>query len=84
MNEIPKNESKQISDEAISLLAKELLRLASSITRNIKENAALKSLSHLTAMQPIQNMLMEQLSSNFFEQQDSESPDTPQTTPGYL
>ena len=85
-----KNESTEeappIPEAVLHDLAKELQRLANHITKNIREKSTLKGLSHLTAMQPIQRMLMDQLSNDLYssDQSKEKSQVAETTSPGYL
>ena len=68
-----------VSEDVLRQLALELQRLAGSIIKDIKKKSTLKSLSNLTAITPIQQMLMNHLSNTLFlnggQEQQSEAHD---------
>ena len=73
-----------VSDEILQQMAIELHRLSTNIFKDIKNKSILKVLSNLTAITPIQQMLITQLSNTLFttdvQEQDAETEDIP----GYL
>jgi len=73
-----------VSEDVLKQLVLELQRLAESIGSAIEEKSTLKSLSNLTAITPIQQMLMNYLSEKLFNSEESERGLKAQEMPGYL
>lgn len=73
-----------ISEDILQQLAVELQRLAGSIKKDIKKKSTLKGLSNLTAITPIQQMLMNHLSNTLFINGEPEQESKAQNMPGYL
>jgi len=73
-----------VSEEVLQQLAVELQRLAGSIKNDIKKKSTLKGLSNLTAITPIQQMLMNHLSNVLLNNDEPEQESKTQNMPGYL
>ena len=73
-----------VSEEVLQQLAVELQRLAGSIKNDIKKKSTLKGLSNLTAITPIQQMLMNHLSNTLLNNGEPEQESKTQNMPGYL
>lgn len=73
-----------VSEDVLQQLALELQRLAGSIIKDIKKKSTLKGLSNLTAITPIQQMLMNHLSETLFSNGEQEQQPEPQNMSGYL
>ncbi len=73
-----------VSEDVLQQLALELQRLAGSIIKDIKKKSTLKSLSNLTAITPIQQMLMNHLSNTLFSNGEQEQQSEAQNIAGYL
>ena len=73
-----------VSEDVLQQLALELQRLAGSIIKDIKKKSTLKSLSNLTAITPIQQMLMNHLSETLFSNGEQEQQSEAQNMSGYL
>lgn len=73
-----------VSEYVLQQLATELQRLAVSIIKDIKKKSTMKSLSNLTAITPIQQMLITQLSNSLFNNNEQEQELETQDMPGYL
>ena len=73
-----------VSEDVLQQLALELQRLAGSIIKDIKKKSTLKSLSNLTAITPIQQMLMNHLSDTLFSNGEQEQQSEAQNIAGYL
>ena len=74
----------QVSEDVLQKLAVELQRLAGSIRKDIKMKSTLKGLSNLTAITPIQQMLMNHLSTTLLNSGELEQESKTQNLPGYL
>ena len=74
----------QVSEDVLQKLAVELQRLAGSIRKDIKKKSTLKGLSNLTAITPIQQMLMNHLSNTLLNSGELEQKSKTQNMPGYL
>ena len=74
----------QVSEDVLQKLAVELQRLAGSIRKDIKKKSTLKGLSNLTAITPIQQMLMNHLSTTLLNGGELEQESKTQNLPGYL
>ena len=74
----------QVSEDVLQKLAVELQRLAGSIRKDIKKKSTLKGLSNLTAITPIQQMLMSHLSNTLLNSGELEQESKTQNLPGYL
>ena len=74
----------QVSEDVLQKLAVELQRLAGSIRKDIKKKSTLKGLSNLTAITPIQQMLMNHLSNTLLNNGEPEQESKSQNMPGYL
>ena len=74
----------QVSEDVLQKLAVELQRLAGSIRKDIKKKSTLKGLSNLTAITPIQQMLMNHLSNTLLNNGEPEQESKTQNMPGYL
>lgn len=77
-------QSALISEDVLRKLAVELHRLAGNIKRDIKNKSTLKGLSNLTAITPIQQMLLNHLSSTLLNDGEPEQELKTQKMPGYL
>jgi len=77
-------ESAPVSENVLEQLTVELHRLAGSIKRDIKNKSTLKSLSNLTAITPIQQMLVKHLSGTLLKSGEPEQNTEYQKVPGYL
>ena len=73
-----------VSEDVLQKLAVELQRLAGSIRKDIKKKSTLKGLSNLTAITPIQQMLMNHLSTTLLNSGELEQESKTQNLPGYL
>ena len=73
-----------VSEAVLLQLAVELQRLAGSVRKDIKKKSTLKGLSNLTAITPIQQMLMNHLSNNLLNNGEPEQESKSQNMPGYL
>ena len=73
-----------VSEDVLQQLALELQRLAGSIIKDIKKKSTLKGLSTLTAITPIQQMLMNHLSETLFSNGEQEQQSEAQNMSGYL
>jgi hypothetical protein len=73
-----------VSEAVLLQLAVELQRLAGSVRKDIKKKSTLKGLSNLTAITPIQQMLMNHLSNNLLDSAEPEQESKTQNMPGYL
>ena len=73
-----------VTEDVLQQLAVELQRLAGNIIKDIKKKSTLKGLSNLTAITPIQQMLMTHLSNTLFSNREQEEESEIQNTPGYL
>ena len=73
-----------VSEEVLLQLAVELQRLAGSVRKDIKKKSTLKGLSNLTAITPIQQMLMNHLSNTLLNNGEPEQESKSQNMPGYL
>jgi hypothetical protein len=73
-----------VSEDVLQQLAVELQRLAGSIKKDIKKKSTLKGLSNLTAITPIQQMLMNHLSNVLLNNDVPEQESKTQNMPGYL
>ena len=73
-----------VSEDVLQQLAVELQRLAGSIRKDIKKKSTLKGLSNLTAITPIQQMLMNHLSNTLLNSGEPEQESKTQNMPGYL
>ena len=73
-----------VSEDVLKQLALELQRLAGSIIKDIKKKSTLKGLSNLTAITPIQQMLMNHLSNTLLNNGEPEQESKTQNMPGYL
>ena len=73
-----------VSEDVLQQLALELQRLAGSIIKDIKKKSTLKGLSNLTAITPIQQMLMNHLSETLFSNGEQEQQSEAQNIAGYL
>ncbi len=62
MNDAPEPTTTWLDDDVLIELAAELHRLAAGLKRDLQRNAVLPGLSDLTAMRPLQAMLIEALS----------------------
>jgi len=75
-------ELQPIRQDALIELALELNRLASGVLKEVRKASALKGLSNLTAMRPLQEMLIDQLSNHLHKQPQPDDETT--VIPGYL
>jgi len=73
-----------VSEDVLQQMAIELHRLSSNIFKDIKTKSILKVLSNLTAITPIQQMLMTQLSNTLFTTDEQEQNTETKDIPGYL
>ena len=73
-----------VSEAVLLQLAVELQRLAGSVRKDIKKKSTLKGLSNLTAITPIQQMLMNHLSNTLLNNGEPEQESKSQNMPGYL
>ena len=73
-----------VSEDVLQQMAIELNRLSSSIYKDIKNKSILKVLSNLTAITPLQETLMSQLSNALFETEEQEQSAENKDIPGYL
>ena len=73
-----------VSEDVLQQLAVELQRLAGSIKKDIEKKLTLKGLSNLTAITPIQQMLMNHLSNTLLNNGEPEQESKTQNMPGYL
>ena len=73
-----------VSEDVLQQLALELQRLAGNIIKDIKKKSTLKGLSNLTAITPIQKMLMNHLSETLFSNGEQEQQPETQNMSGYL
>ena len=73
-----------VSEAVLLQLSVELQRLAGSIRKDIKKKSTLKGLSNLTAITPIQQMLMNHLSNTLLNNGEPEQESKTQNMPGYL
>ena len=84
MREKTQKKSTPLSEDVLQQIAIELNRLSSSIYKDIKNKAILKVLSNLTAITPLQETLMSQLSNALFETEEQEQAAENKDIPGYL
>jgi len=73
-----------VSEAVLLQLAVELQRLAGSVRKDIKKKSTLKGLSNLTAITPIQQMLMNHLSNTLLNNGEPKQESESQNMPGYL
>jgi len=73
-----------VSEDVLQQLVVELQRLAGSIKKDIKKKSTLKGLSNLTAITPIQQMLMNHLSNVLLNNEEPEQESKTQNMSGYL
>ena len=73
-----------VSEDVLQQLALELQRLAGNIIKDIKKKSTLKGLSNLTAITPIQQMMMNHLSNTLFSSGEQEQQSEAQNMSGYL
>jgi len=73
-----------LSEDVLQQMAIELNRLSSNIYKDIKNKSILKVLSNLTAITPLQEALMSQLSNALFETEEQEHSVENKDIPGYL
>ena len=73
-----------VSEAVLLQLAVELQRLALSVRKDIKKKSTLKGLSNLTAITPIQQMLMNHLSNTLLNNGEPDQESKTQNMPGYL
>jgi len=73
-----------VSEDVLQQMAIELHRLSSNIFKDIKTKSILKVLSNLTAITPIQQMLITQLSNTLFTTDEQEQNTETKDIPGYL
>ena len=84
MREKTQKKSTPLSEDVLQQMAIELNRLSSSISKDIKNKSILKVLSNLTAITPLQETLMSQLSNALFETDEQEQSVENKDIPGYL
>lgn len=73
-----------LPEDVLQQMAEELNRLSSSIYEDIKSKAILKVLSNLTAITPLQETMMSQLSNALFETEEQEQSTENVKIPGYM
>jgi len=73
-----------LPEDVLQQMAEELNRLSSSVYEDIKSKAILKVLSHLTAITPLQETMMSQLSNALFETEEQEQSAENVNIPGYI
>ena len=84
MREKTQKKSTPLSEYVLQQMAIELNRLSSNIYKDIKNKSILKVLSNLTAITPLQETLMSQLSNALFETEEQEQSAENKDIPGYL
>jgi hypothetical protein len=84
MREKRQKKSTPLSEDVLQQMAIELNRLSSNIYKDIKNKSILKVLSNLTAITPLQETLMSQLSNALFETEEQEQSAENKDIPGYL
>ena len=84
MREKTPKKTTPLSEDVLQQMAIELNRLSSNIYKDIKNKAILKVLSNLTAITPLQETLMSQLSNALFETEEQEQQAENTAAPGYL
>ena len=84
MREKTQKKPTPLSEDVLQQMAIELNRLSSSISKDIKNKSILKVLSNLTAITPLQETLMSQLSNALFETDEQEQSVENKDIPGYL
>ncbi len=84
MREKTQKKPTPLSEDVLQQMAMELNRLSSSIYKDIKNKSILKVLSNLTAITPLQETLMSQLSNALFETEEQEQSAENKDIPGYL
>lgn len=84
MREKTQKKPTPLSEDVLQQMAVELNRLSSSIYKDIKNKSILKVLSNLTAITPLQETLMSQLSNALFETEEQEQEAENKDIPGYL
>lgn len=84
MREKTQKKPTPLSEDVLQQMAMELNRLSSSIYKDIKNKSILKVLSNLTAITPLQETLMSQLSNALFETKEQEQAAENKDIPGYL
>ncbi len=84
MREKTQKKPTPLSEDVLQQMAIELNRLSSSIYKDIKNKSILKVLSNLTAITPLQETLMSQLSNALFETEEQEQAAENKDIPGYL
>lgn len=84
MREKTQKKPTPLSEDVLQQMAMELNRLSSSIYKDIKNKSILKVLSNLTAITPLQETLMSQLSNALFETEEQEQAAENKDIPGYL
>jgi hypothetical protein len=84
MREKTQKKSTPLSEDVLQQMAIELNRLSSNIYKDIKNKSILKVLSNLTAITPLQETLMSQLSNALFETEEQEQSAENKDIPGYL
>lgn len=84
MREKTQKKSTPLSEDVLQQMAIELNRLSSNIYKDIKNKSILKVLSNLTAITPLQETLMSQLSNALFETEEQEQLAENKDIPGYL
>ncbi len=84
MREKTQKKPTPLSEDVLQQMAIELNRLSSSIYKDIKNKSILKVLSNLTAITPLQETLMSQLSNALFETEEQEQSAENKDVPGYL
>ena len=84
MREKTQKKSTPLSEDVLQQMAIELNRLSSNIYKDIKNKSSLKVLSNLTAITPLQETLMSQLSNALFETEEQEQSAENKDIPGYL
>ena len=84
MREKTQKKSTPLSEDVLQQMAIELNRLSSNIYKDIKNKSFLKVLSNLTAITPLQETLMSQLSNALFETEEQEQSVENKDIPGYL
>jgi len=73
-----------LPEDVLQQMAEELNRLSKSIYEDIKSKAILKVLSNLTAITPLQETMMSQLSNALFETEEQEQSTENVKIPGYI
>jgi len=84
MKQTASEQKAPVSEDVLQQLAVELQRLAGSIKKDIKKKSTLKGLSNLTAITPIQQMLMNHLSNALLNNDEPEQEAKALSMPGYL